>query len=53
MKPEDLQVQMAAMPVASAPKAFSYDADDDPAVASQPFARGLVDGMLNMPVQSQ
>ena len=53
MKPEDLQVQMAAMPVASAPRAFSYDADDDPAVASQPFARGLVDGMLNMPVQSE
>lgn len=53
MKPEDLQVQMAAMPVASAPKAFSYDAEDDPSTASQPFARGLVDGMLNMPLQSQ
>jgi hypothetical protein len=53
MKPEDLQVQMAAMPVASAPRAFSYDADDDLFSQSQPFARGLVDGMLNMPVESK
>jgi hypothetical protein len=52
MKPEDLQVQMASMPVASAPRAFSYEAEDDPAGQSQPFARGLVDGMLNMPVES-
>lgn len=53
MKPEDLQVAMAEMPVASAPGAFSYEADDDPALTSQPFARGLVDGMLNMPVESR
>jgi len=51
MRPQDLQVEMAAMPVASAPRAFSYEDDQD--VAAQPFARGLVDGMLNMPVQSQ
>lgn len=53
MRPEDLQVAMADMPVASAPNAFSYDSEDDPAQRLQPFARGLVDGMLNMPVQSQ
>ena len=44
---------MAAMPVASAQLAFSYDAEDDPAQRLQPFARGLVDGMLNMPVESR
>jgi hypothetical protein len=53
MLPEDMQVAMAEMPVASAPRAFSYDSEDDPAQRLQPFARGLVDGMLNMPVQSQ
>jgi len=53
MRPEDLQVEMAAMPVASAPVAFSYDTEDDPSKTQQPFARGLVDGMLNMPMESQ
>jgi len=49
MRPEDLQVEMAAMPLATAPDTFSYEAENDPAQQSQPFARGLVDGMLNMP----
>jgi len=53
MKPQDLQVQMASMPVASAPRAFSYEADDDLFSEAQPFARGLVDGMLNMPIESK
>ena len=53
MRPEDLQLEMAAMPLASAPNAFSYDAVDDPSQTQQPFARGLVDGMLNMPAASQ
>ena len=52
LRPEDLQVVMADMPVASAPGAFSYELEDDPAQRLQPFARGLVDGMLNMPVES-
>jgi len=53
MRPEDLQVEMAAMPLASAQSAFSYDAEDDPSKTQQPFARGLVDGMLNMPAASE
>jgi hypothetical protein len=53
LRPEDLQVAMAEMPVASDPGAFSYDSVDDPAQRLQPFARGLVDGMLNMPVESR
>lgn len=52
MRPEDLQVAMTDMPLASAPGSFSYDAEDDPSKRTQPFARGLVDGMLNMPMQS-
>jgi hypothetical protein len=53
MKPEDMQVAMASMPLATAPTAFSYEAEDDPSNQLQPFARGLVDGMLNMPVESK
>jgi hypothetical protein len=53
LKPEDMQVAMADMPLASAPGAFSYDSVDDPSQQLQPFARGLVDGMLNMPVESK
>ena len=53
MKPEDMQLAMADMPLASAPGAFSYESEDDPAQRLQPFARGLVDGMLNMPVESR
>ena len=53
LKPEDMQVAMAAMPLATAPGSFSYDAEDDPSKQLQPFARGLVDGMLNMPVESK
>lgn len=49
-KPEDLQVAMGAMPLASAPSAFSFESADDP--GSQPFARGLVDAMLDMPAES-
>lgn len=53
MRPDDLRIEMAAMPLASAPGGFSYDAEDDPSKQLQPFARGLVDGMLNMPVESK
>ena len=53
LKPEDMQVAMSEMPLASAPGAFSYDAEDDPSKQLQPFARGLVDGMLNMPTESK
>lgn len=53
MHPEDLQVAMADMPVASAPKAFSYESMDDPSQTQAPFAKGLVDGMLNMPAASK
>jgi hypothetical protein len=51
IKPEDIQVAMADMPLASAPSGFSYEDAADSAI-STPFARGLVDGMLSMPVAS-
>lgn len=52
IKPEELQFDMLAMPVASARNAFAYDDPNDPANRDNPFARGLVDGMLNMPTES-
>lgn len=52
MRPEDLQFELTDMPLASAPTAFAYDDMNDPAQRSQPFARGLVEGMLSMPVAS-
>ena len=52
MKPEDLQVALADMPLASAPAAFSYEDMTDPAMSTQLFAHGLIDGMLSMPVES-
>ena len=52
IKPDDLQVAMADMPVASALAGFSYEDPAQGALDAQPFARGLVDGMLNMPVAS-
>jgi hypothetical protein len=52
IKPESLQVAIAEMPVASAPLAFSYEDASDSFSSAEPFARGLIDGMLNMPVAS-
>ena len=52
IKPEELQFELADMPLASAPNAFSYDDLSDPAPGAQPFSRGLIEGMLSMPVAS-
>jgi hypothetical protein len=51
-KPGDLQWVLASMPVASDPGGFSYDDPNDFVDSQQPFAKGLVDGMLNMPIAS-
>lgn len=52
IKPEELQLELAAMPVASAPGDFFYDDMNDPAMRQQPFAHGMVEGMLGMPMVS-
>jgi hypothetical protein len=52
VKPQDLQIALDDMPVASAPSGFSYDDPVDAFAVNQPFARGLVDGLLNMPLAS-
>lgn len=52
IKPTELQMAMEDMPLASAPRGFSYDDAADVANSTEPFARGLVDGMLSMPVAS-
>lgn len=51
IRPEDLHFDVVEMPVASSPAAFSYEESGDLA-ADQPFAHGLVDGMMQMPVSS-
>lgn len=48
IKPEDLQVELGSMPLASAPARFSYD---DPVGADQPYVPGLIDSMLSAPEQ--
>ena len=51
-KPSLLVVEDDDMPLASKPAAFSFD--DTAEVASNlPFARGLIDGMLELPVESK
>jgi hypothetical protein len=52
IRPEALDFAMAEMPLASAPGAFSYEDAVDQSASDQPFAKGLVDGLLNMPVAS-
>lgn len=49
-KAEDLQLEVGSMPLASAPKAFSYDSPDDP--GRQLGAGGLIDTMLRMPAEA-
>jgi hypothetical protein len=51
-RPEDLRFEVGDMPMASAPKGFSYD-DDDTLSSSQPYSRGLIDSMMNMPAASK
>jgi hypothetical protein len=51
-KPEELQFELTDMPLASAPAGFSYDDITETASSTQPYARGLIDSMLSMPVES-
>jgi len=52
IRPQELVVALAEMPVASNTGGFSYEDPADQIDATQPFARGLVEGILNMPVAS-
>ncbi len=47
IKPDDLQMPLTDMPLATAPAAFSYDDLSVPVMGDQPYARGLIDGMLH------
>jgi hypothetical protein len=51
-KPADLQLALGDMPLASAPEGFSYDDPNDALSSTQPYARGLIDSMLSMPIES-
>ena len=50
IKPQDLLFELGAMPLASAPTAFSFESASDPARGR--FARGLIDAMLDIPAES-
>jgi hypothetical protein len=47
LRVEELQAEIGAMPLASAPAPFSYEEPLDD--AANPYARGLVDALLEMP----
>lgn len=46
----DIEQEIAAMPLASAPSAFSYE---DPSDTDNPFAHGLIEGALSLPLESK
>ena len=52
IRPDELYFPLTEMPLASAPTGFSYDDAQDLTSTNQPFANGLVEGLLNMPVAS-
>jgi hypothetical protein len=52
IRPTALVVEDDDMPLASKPVAFTYD-DASEAASTLPFARGLIDGMLDLPVESK
>ena len=49
IRPEELDAELGGMPLASVQAPFSYDDPSD--TSSNPFARGLIDAMLDMPVE--
>ena len=52
VRPETIGLDVTEMPHASRADAFSYDDAVDLA-ADQPFARGLIDGLLELPAESR
>lgn len=50
LKAGELLAELGAMPLASAQGSFSFESPDDPAASR--FSRGLVDALLEMPVES-
>lgn len=52
-KASDLVLALGDMPLASKPKGFSYEEDMEIPNSTQPYARGLIDSMLTMPVESR
>ena len=51
-KPAELQVALGDMPLASAPRGFSYEDPQSLLESTLPYAGGLIDSMLSMPVIS-
>jgi hypothetical protein len=52
INPEAIELALSTMPLASGSGAFSYEDATDPALVNTPFARGLIDGMMDLPAES-
>ena len=52
LRPESIALELTEMPLASRAAAFTY-ADATDVASNQPFARGLIDGLLELPVESK
>lgn len=52
-KASDLLLALGEMPLASKPQGFSYDEEIEIPNSALPYARGLIDSMLSMPVESR
>ena len=50
-RPAQLMAELAGMPLATSSRDFAYDLGVEPAPAGA-FARGLVEGLLELPVES-
>ncbi|PZP32947.1 MAG: hypothetical protein DI603_09740 [Roseateles depolymerans] len=50
LRASDLAAEVGAMPLATVASRFSFDSPDDPGAGR--YARGLVDAMLDMPVET-
>ena len=53
IRPEDFQPDFGGMPLASSKSAFSFADPMEHRGNSTPFAYGLIDGMLNIPIETK
>lgn len=52
LRPSELELALGDMPLASAHTGFSYESAEDTRASADPFANGLIEGLLNMPTES-
>jgi len=50
VRPDQMLLELGSMPLATAQAGFSFENPDDP--GQQPYARGLIDALLDMPAET-